>query len=81
MDVAEALKDKGYEIDRHRIHLREPLKRLGEYKVPVRLHREVTIELQVKVQPEGEVIVGHLSPEEEASLAKSTESETTEASE
>jgi len=81
MDVAEALKDKGYEIDRHRIHLREPLKRLGEYKVPVRLHREVTIDLQVKVQPEGEVIVGHLSPEEEASLAKSNESETTEASE
>ena len=81
MDVAEALKDKGYEIDRHRIHLREPLKRLGEYKVPVRLHREVTIDLQVKIQPEGEVIVGHLSPAEEASLAKSTESETTEASE
>ena len=53
----------------------------GLVSVPVRLHREVTIELQVKVQPEGEVILGHLSPEEEASLAKSTESETTEASE
>ena len=65
MDLAEALKDKGYEIDRHRIHLREPLKRVGEYSVPVRLHREVTIDLQVKVQPEGEVIVGHLSPEEQ----------------
>jgi large subunit ribosomal protein L9 len=73
MDVAEALKDKGYEIDRHRIHLREPLKRLGDYAVPVRLHREVTIDLQVKVQPEGEVIVGHLSPDEEANLAKSAE--------
>ena len=71
MDVAELLKDKGYEIDRHRIHLREPLKRLGDYTVPVRLHREVTIDLQVKVVPEGEVIVGHLSPEEEAGLAKS----------
>jgi large subunit ribosomal protein L9 len=70
MDVAEALKEKGYEIDRHRIHLREPLKRVGEYKVPVRLHREVTIELQVKVHPEGEVIVGHLSPEQEAELSK-----------
>jgi large subunit ribosomal protein L9 len=81
MDVAEALKDKGYEIDRHRIHLREPLKRLGEYSVPVRLHREVTIDLQVKVQPEGEVIVGHLSPEEEANLAKASETEATEASE
>ena len=69
MDVAEALKDKGYEIDRHRIHLREPLKRLGEFSVPVRLHREVTIDLKVKVSAEGEVIVGHLSPEDEANLA------------
>jgi len=81
MDVAEALKEKGYEIDRHRIHLREPLKSLGEYSVPVRLHREVTIDLQVKVQPEGEVIVGHLSPEEEANLAKASETEETESSE
>jgi len=71
MDVAEALKDKGYEIDRHRIHLREPLKRLGDYTVPVRLHREVSIDLRVKVSPEGEVIVGHLSPEEQAGLDKS----------
>mgnify|MGYP003575195518 CR=1 FL=1 len=69
MDVAEALKDKGYEIDRHRIHLREPLKRLGEFSVPVRLHREVTIDLKVKVSAEGEVIVGHLSAEDEANLA------------
>jgi large subunit ribosomal protein L9 len=70
MDVAEALKERGYEIDRHRIHLREPLKRLGDYAVPVRLHREVTIDLQVKVVSEGEVIVGHLSPDQEAELAK-----------
>jgi large subunit ribosomal protein L9 len=76
MDVAEALKERGYEIDRHRIHLREPLKRLGEYTVPVRLHREVTIDLQVKVVPEGQVIVGHLTPEQEAALAQqSTETE------
>jgi large subunit ribosomal protein L9 len=70
MDLAEALKERGYEIDRHRIHLREPLKRLGDYTVPVRLHREVTIELQVKVAPEGEVIVGHLTPDQEAALAQ-----------
>ena len=74
MDVAEALRERGYEIDRHRIHLREPLKRLGEYTVPVRLHREVTIDLKVRVAPEGEVIVGHMSPEQEAELAKSEES-------
>lgn len=70
MDVAEALRERGYEIDRHRIHLREPLKRLGEYTVPVRLHREVTIDLKVRVAPEGEVIVGHLTPDQEAELAK-----------
>ncbi len=77
MDVAEALRERGYEIDRHRIHMREPLKRVGEYTVPVRLHREVTIDLKVRVAPEGEVIVGHLSPEQEAELAKPAESENT----
>jgi large subunit ribosomal protein L9 len=70
MDLAEALKERGYEIDRHRIHLREPLKRLGEFNVPVRLHREVSIDLQVKVVPEGEVIVGHMTPEQEAEMIK-----------
>ena len=78
MDIAEALKEKGYEIDRHRIHLREPLKRLGDFAVPVRLHREVTIDLQVKVAPEGEVIVGHLSPEQVAELEKQASDEATE---
>jgi len=75
MDLAEALKERGYEIDRHRIHLREPLKRVGEYTVPVRLHREVTIDLKVRVAPEGEVIVGHLTPEQEAQIAKQSEEE------
>jgi large subunit ribosomal protein L9 len=75
MDVAEALRERGYEIDRHRIHLREPLKRVGEYTVPVRLHRDVTIDLKVRVAPEGEVIVGHLSPEQEAEIAKQAQSE------
>jgi large subunit ribosomal protein L9 len=70
MDIAEALKERGYEIDRHRIHLREPIKRLGEFAVPLRLHREVTIDLQVKVVSEGEVIVGHMTPEQEAEVAK-----------
>ena len=72
MDIAEALKQRGYEIDRHRIHLAEPIKRLGEFAVPVRLHRDVSLDLQVKVAPEGEVIVGHLTPEQEAELAKQT---------
>ena len=75
MDVAEALRERGYEIERHRIHLREPLKRVGEYTVPVRLHREVTIDLKVRVAPEGEVIVGHLTPEQEAEIAKQAQSD------
>ena len=75
MDIAEALKERGYEIDRHRLHLREPIKRLGDFAVPLRLHREVTVELQVKVAPEGEVIAGHMTPEQEAELAKQSEPE------
>ena len=81
MDVAEALRERGYEIERHRIHLREPLKRVGEYTVPVRLHREVTIDLKVKVAPEGEVIVGHLSPEQEAEIAKQAQANEEESAE
>ena len=73
MDLAEALKERGYEIDRHRIHLREPIKRLGDYTVPVRLHREVTLDLKIRVASEGEVIVGHLTPDQQAELAKQTE--------
>ena len=75
MDIAEALKAKGYEIDRHRIHLREPLKRIGDFTVPLRLHREVTVELQVKVSAEGQVIAGHMTPEQEAELTKKEESD------
>lgn len=78
MDIAEALKERGYEIDRHRLHLREPIKRLGDFSVPLRLHREVNVELQVKVVSEGEVIVGHLTAEQEAELAKQVEPATEE---
>ena len=55
MDIAQALKDKGYEIDRRRITLREPIKTPGEFTVPVRLHREVVIDLPVRISGEGEV--------------------------
>ncbi len=53
MDIAHALKEQGYEIDRRRIVLREPIKRFGNYEVPVRLHRDVTGELPVSVLGEG----------------------------
>lgn len=53
MDIAEALKERGYEVDRRRITLREAIKETGEFTVPVRLHREVTVELPVEVTGEG----------------------------
>jgi large subunit ribosomal protein L9 len=48
-DVADALAAKGYQIDRRKVQLEEPIKQLGEFKVPVRLHREVTVEVTVVV--------------------------------
>src|SRR2546426_3373298 len=57
MDIAHALKEQGYEIDRRRVVLREPIKRFGNYTVPVRLHRDVTVELPVSVLGEGGVQV------------------------
>ena len=52
-DVAEALGAKGFDIDRRKIQLHEPIKKLGDYTVPVKLHREVTVPLKVKVSAEG----------------------------
>jgi large subunit ribosomal protein L9 len=51
-DVAEALSAKGYEIDRKRIALSEPIKRLGDFTAAVRLHPEVVATITVKVLPE-----------------------------
>ncbi len=53
IDVAEGLSAQGYKIDRRKIQLPNPLKVVGEYNVPVRLHREVTVTLKVKVEAEG----------------------------
>ena len=51
-DVADALAAKNYVIDRRKVHLDEPIKQLGEYKVPVRLHKDVTAEITVTVVKE-----------------------------
>jgi large subunit ribosomal protein L9 len=48
-DVAEALEKQNYTIDRRRILLEEPIKQLGEHKVNVRLHKDVTTEITVNV--------------------------------
>ena len=53
-DIAEALAAKGFELDRRKLQLHEPIKKLGEYDVPVKLHRDVTVQLKVRVVAEGE---------------------------
>lgn len=53
MDIAEALQAKGYEIDRRKIALRQPIKETGEYTVSVKLHREVSLPVAVTVTAEG----------------------------
>ena len=52
-DITEALAAKGFEIDRRKLQLVEPIKRLGEYDVLLRLHRDVTAHVKVKVVAEG----------------------------
>ena len=49
MDIAEALRGKGYEVDRRRIQLREPIKETGDFTVNVKLHREVVVEIPVRL--------------------------------
>jgi large subunit ribosomal protein L9 len=48
-DIAVALEKQGYTIDRRKIGLEEPIKTLGEYKVTLRLHKDVSVEVPVHV--------------------------------
>ena len=51
-DIAEALHAKGFDLDRRKIQLHEPIKKLGEYTVPIRLHRDVSADVKVRVLAE-----------------------------
>jgi large subunit ribosomal protein L9 len=51
-DIAQGLAGKGFEIDRRKVQLDEPLKSTGEFHVPVKLHREVTAHISVTVKGE-----------------------------
>jgi large subunit ribosomal protein L9 len=48
-DIAGELENKGFDVDRRKIQLSEPLKSLGEYTIAIKLHREVTAHIKVKV--------------------------------
>jgi large subunit ribosomal protein L9 len=51
-DIADGLEGQKYHIDRRKIQLDEPIRTVGEHKVPVRLHRDVTAEITVIVEAE-----------------------------
>jgi large subunit ribosomal protein L9 len=51
-DIADALTKKGFDIDRRKIQVHEPLKSLGEFDVPIRLHKDVTTHLKVVIEKE-----------------------------
>ena len=53
-EIAHALEGKGFTIDRRKLQLEEPLRQLGEFHVPVKLHREVTAHVKVTVRAEEE---------------------------
>ena len=51
-DIADLLEKQGYTIDRRKVLLDEPIKTLGEHKVTVRLHKDVTVDIPVHVNKE-----------------------------
>jgi large subunit ribosomal protein L9 len=53
-DIADALEQKGFNIDRRKIQLNEALKSIGDFEVPIRLHRDVVSKVKVSVQKEAE---------------------------
>ena len=48
-DIADRIKDKGFDVDRRKILLPDPLRALGEALVPVKLHRDVTAQLKITI--------------------------------
>ena len=56
-DIATELASNGFEIDRRKIQLPEPLKSVGDFNVAIKLHREVTAHIQVKVVGDGSEVV------------------------
>jgi large subunit ribosomal protein L9 len=54
LDIADFLITHKIDIDKRKIQLEEPIKTIGEYQVPIRLHREVSVPIKVVVEPEPE---------------------------
>jgi len=63
-DIARELEHKSFNIDRRKIHLDEPLKHVGEFRVPIRLHKDVTVPVKVVINKDS---MTEEAPAEEAS--------------
>ena len=65
-DISESLRVFGIELDRKKLQLKEPIKSLGEFEVPVKLHPEVIVAVKVAVvREEVESKISSKSPDEE----------------
>ena len=53
-DIADELAKKGFEVEKRKIHMEDHIKTLGEFSVPIRLFKDVTAHIKVKVEPEPE---------------------------
>jgi large subunit ribosomal protein L9 len=72
-DIAAELATSGFEVDRRKIQLPEPLKTVGDFSVGIKLHREVTAQVKVKVLAEAvEAEVAEAAPAEPAEPAAET---------
>ena len=53
-DVAELLEAKGFQIEKRKIHMDDHIKKVGEFSIPIRLFKDVTAHIKLKVEPEPE---------------------------
>jgi large subunit ribosomal protein L9 len=72
-DIAKELEAQGFDIDRRKIHLDEPLKTVGEFHVPIRLHREVTAHVQVNIKSDKPEVPAYQEPTEAADNTEQTD--------
>jgi large subunit ribosomal protein L9 len=71
-DIAHELEAQGFKVDRRKIHLEEPLKTVGEFHVPIKLHREVSAHLQVNVKSDAPERPADAPAAEDDTVFKST---------
>ena len=70
-EISDLLKAKGIDIDRRKIQIQDPIKKAGEYSIPVKLHPEVVAEIKLTV--EGEKVVEKAEVEGKAETEEKTE--------